>query len=105
MVDQKLLDILVCPWCLGELDLADNKLTCQNCRTVYAIEDDIPNMLVHEAQLFCPKCNKEMEKAEEHAFCSPCGLRFSTVDRIEGSLLEHATPYSAGQKEDASKDK
>ena len=93
MVDQKLLDILVCPWCLGELDLSEDKLTCQACRTVYSIEDDIPNMLVHEARLFCPKCDQELEKAEDYAFCAACELMFSTIDRIEGSMLDHGKPY------------
>jgi len=93
MVDKKLLDILVCPWCLGELDLAGEKLTCRKCRTVYAIEDDIPNMLVPEAQIFCPLCSKEMEKIEEYACCASCGMKFSMEQRIKGDMRDHGEPY------------
>lgn len=93
MVDKKLLDILVCPWCLGELDLSEDKLTCKGCHSVYAVQDDIPNMLVQEAHLFCPKCKKELEKEEEYAFCASCQLMFSLIDRIEGDMLSHAKPY------------
>ncbi len=48
---KELLEILVCPQCKGDIDLNDdqNGLTCQTCRLVYAIKDDIPIMLVDEA--------------------------------------------------------
>ncbi|NOZ24012.1 MAG: hypothetical protein GXP25_23285 [Planctomycetes bacterium] len=93
MVDKKLLDILVCPWCLGELDLAEQKLTCRECRTVYVIEDDIPNMLIPEARVFCPLCSKEMEKIGEYACCADCGKKFSMEQRIKGRMIDHAEPY------------
>lgn len=50
-VNQKLLDILVCPKCKGELDLTPNSdgLICQACRLKYEIKDDIPIMLIDEA--------------------------------------------------------
>ena len=54
MLDQKLLEILACPKCKGELeyDSEKNILTCQACRLKYKIEDDIPNMLIDEAESF-----------------------------------------------------
>ena len=47
-----LLEILVCPACKGDLDYDEpnQKLTCNACRLRYAIEDDIPIMLVDEAE-------------------------------------------------------
>jgi len=49
-----LLSLLVCPACKG--DLAYNEaaatLTCQACRLIYRIVDDIPVMLVDEAEKF-----------------------------------------------------
>ena len=52
-VDQRLLEILVCPACKGELDYNSEKATlkCRSCRRVYPIRDDIPVMLVDEAKI------------------------------------------------------
>ncbi len=54
MLDQKLLEILACPKCKGELeyDSEKNILTCQVCRLNYKVENDIPNMLIDEAESF-----------------------------------------------------
>lgn len=53
-VDPELLAMLVCPQCKGKLtQLKDEKgeaLKCEACRLLYRIEDDIPNMLIDEAQ-------------------------------------------------------
>ncbi|MBI3249255.1 MAG: Trm112 family protein [Deltaproteobacteria bacterium] len=50
-VSQKLLDILVCPQCKGDLEPtpAHDGLTCHACKLRYPIEDDIPIMLIEEA--------------------------------------------------------
>ena len=50
-----LLDILVCPKCKGELEYRTEpkeELVCHNCRLIYAVEDDIPIMLIDEAKPF-----------------------------------------------------
>jgi uncharacterized protein len=50
-----LLDILVCPKCKGPLEhrtTPAESLVCHNCRLMYAVEDDIPIMLIDEAQPF-----------------------------------------------------
>jgi len=50
-VNQKLLDILVCPKCKGDLILTEKQdgLICNACRLKYQIKDDIPIMLIDEA--------------------------------------------------------
>lgn len=50
-MDKELLEILACPKCKGELQLAagDAELRCQTCRLVYRIDDGIPILLVDEA--------------------------------------------------------
>jgi len=50
-VNQKLLEILVCPKCKGDLALteAGDGLICNVCRLKYEIKDDIPIMLIDEA--------------------------------------------------------
>jgi hypothetical protein len=48
----ELLAILVCPACKGELayDATAATLTCSACRLRYKVVDDIPVMLVDEAE-------------------------------------------------------
>jgi uncharacterized protein YbaR (Trm112 family) len=54
MIDKELLDILACPKCKGDLEFRETKeqLICQSCRLIYRIEDDIPVMLINEAEKF-----------------------------------------------------
>lgn len=50
-----LLEILVCPRCKGELEHRqepEEVLVCNKCRLIYAVEDDIPIMLIDEAKPF-----------------------------------------------------
>jgi uncharacterized protein YbaR (Trm112 family) len=51
-IDQELLDILACPKCKGEVELepGGNALVCHRCSLRYRIEDDIPVMLIDEAE-------------------------------------------------------
>ena len=54
MLSKELLDILVCPQCKGDLeyDAANARLTCHACRLRYRVQDDIPIMLIEEAERF-----------------------------------------------------
>jgi uncharacterized protein YbaR (Trm112 family) len=51
-MDQRLLDILVCPLCKSQLHLnaATHELICKADRLAYPIRDDVPVMLVEEAR-------------------------------------------------------
>jgi len=50
MIDKELLDILVCPECkVSVVPKGDEALKCPQCRRVYAIQDNIPIMLLDEA--------------------------------------------------------
>jgi len=51
-MDKKLLDILACPKCKGDLeyDEKNQKLLCRKCNLAYLIKDDIPVMLIDEAE-------------------------------------------------------
>ncbi|MFI5371313.1 MAG: Trm112 family protein [Candidatus Eisenbacteria bacterium] len=53
-LSQDLLSILVCPACKGDLayDPQANTLTCTRCRLRYKVVDEIPVMLVDEAEKF-----------------------------------------------------
>lgn len=54
MLDQELLEILACPRCKGNLEYKqqEEQLVCLSCRLIYRIEDDIPIMLIDEAEKF-----------------------------------------------------
>jgi uncharacterized protein YbaR (Trm112 family) len=53
-LNSELLTILVCPACKGDLqyDTAAATLTCPACRLRYKVVDDIPVMLIDEAEKF-----------------------------------------------------
>ena len=50
MIDEKLLQILACPLCKAYVILKNDKIICTKCRRKYPIKDDIPIMLIEEAQ-------------------------------------------------------
>ncbi len=51
MIDKELLDILACPLCKEEVKLEDDKIVCTKCGRRYPIKDDIPIMLIEEAEV------------------------------------------------------
>jgi len=52
-VPQELLDILVCPVCKLPVRLTPDTqgLKCAQCRRVYPIKDDIPDMIIEDARV------------------------------------------------------
>ncbi len=52
MLNEELLKILVCPKCKGDLEYREKeeKLICHKCKLAYPIVDDIPVMLIDEAE-------------------------------------------------------
>jgi uncharacterized protein len=52
MLDDRLLEILVCPRCKGELEQQNEpeSLVCHACRLRYEVRDGIPIMLIDEAR-------------------------------------------------------
>ena len=50
-ISEKLLELLVCPKCKGELfyDEEGSLLVCRKCMLGYPVKEDIPIMLVDEA--------------------------------------------------------
>ncbi len=51
MIDKELLDILACPLCKVEVKLEDDRIVCTKCGRRYPIRDDIPIMLIDEAEV------------------------------------------------------
>ncbi|MCX5728088.1 MAG: Trm112 family protein [Nitrospirae bacterium] len=54
-MDKELLAILACPQCKGELEYTGDELICHACALAYPIRDDIPIMLIAEAQASPPQ--------------------------------------------------
>ena len=51
MIDSKLLEILACPACKTPVKPAgEDRLVCVQCGRRYPIRDDIPVMLIEEAE-------------------------------------------------------
>lgn len=50
MIDKELLEILACPACKGDVEFKDNKIICKVCNKKYPVKDDIPIMLIDEAE-------------------------------------------------------
>lgn len=52
LINKELLDILACPKCKGDILLDEEKegLVCPKCKLLYPIKDEIPIMLIDEAQ-------------------------------------------------------
>ena len=49
-LDPALLEILACPECKVRVELKGDRLVCVRCGKRYRIEDEIPIMLVDEAE-------------------------------------------------------
>ncbi len=52
MIDKELLEILACPKCKSEVKLEGDRIVCTNpqCGLRYPVRDDIPVMLIDEAE-------------------------------------------------------
>lgn len=51
-ISQDLLNIIACPQCKGDVELTtqEDGFICKSCKLKYPIRDDIPVMLIQEAQ-------------------------------------------------------
>ena len=54
MIDEELKSILACPACKGNLLFEQTRIICPACRKAYPIRDDIPVMLIAEAEDWTP---------------------------------------------------
>lgn len=59
MIDKQLLAILACPLCKTDVRLEGDRIVCTKCQRRYPIKDDIPIMLIDEAEL--PGGNREIK--------------------------------------------
>jgi uncharacterized protein YbaR (Trm112 family) len=51
-IDPKLLEILACPICKGDVIEEDNHIICKKCNLSYPIENNIPVMLIENAKKY-----------------------------------------------------
>lgn len=50
MIDQELIDILVCPACKADVELIGEKIVCKKCKKKYPVRNGVPVMLIDEAE-------------------------------------------------------
>lgn len=50
MISRDLVDMLACPACRADVKLEGGKIVCVKCQRRYPIKDDIPIMLIEEAE-------------------------------------------------------
>ena len=85
-IPKDLLDIMACAFCKGGLRVENDKLHCENaeCGLIYAVKDDIPIMLIDEAERPCPKCAAVRDWNDDVLKCPKCGVTL-TYARKESS--------------------
>ena len=73
-VPKDLLDIMACAFCKSELRQDGEKLHCTNkdCGLVYSVKDDIPVMLIDEAERPCPQCSATRTWTDDVLKCPKC---------------------------------
>lgn len=59
MIDKELLAILACPACKNDVKLEGDRIVCVKCGRRYPIKDDIPVMLIDEADNAGSSSNKK----------------------------------------------
>ncbi|MBN2417491.1 Trm112 family protein [bacterium] len=54
MLDPRLVELLACPQCKKDLeyDTGNNTLVCRHCKLKYPVRNDIPIMLIDQAEKF-----------------------------------------------------
>lgn len=76
-IPKELMDILACSFCKSDLKFEGDKIFCLNkeCGIVYKVEEDIPNMLIDEAERPCPKCGTRRDFKNDRIECpnKSCG--------------------------------
>lgn len=65
-IDAELLEILACPDCKGSVEYREDEsvIVCQECGLRYPVRDDIPVMLVEEAERPSGKTEKPSGDAD-----------------------------------------
>jgi uncharacterized protein YbaR (Trm112 family) len=77
-IPKDLLDIMGCAFCKEPLRHEGEHLHCTQteCGLIYSIKDDIPIMLIDEAQRPCPGCSETRDWQDDLLKCPKCGKQF-----------------------------
>lgn len=73
-IARELIEILACAFCKSAIRVEGQRIHCGNakCGLVYRVEDDIPIMLIEEAERPCPKCKTTRDWKDDVLSCSKC---------------------------------
>lgn len=77
-ISKELLEILACALCKTEVRLEGERILCTNakCGIIYKVVDEIPVMLIDEAERPCPKCRTTRDWNNDVLQCPKCGEKF-----------------------------
>jgi len=80
-VPKDLLDLMACAFCKSALRLDGDRLRCEKaeCGLVYFVKDDIPIMLIDEAERPCPKCAATRDWTDDVLKCPKCAATLTYV--------------------------
>ncbi len=96
MIHPDLLEIMACPLCKSPLELREQKLHCRNaeCGCRYAIQDDIPIMLIDEAERPCPGCGtiRVWEAEKDTLRCEKCGKSYTYAPPAGSAIADAGSP-------------
>lgn len=83
MISPELLAIMACPLCKSPLEHKEQKLLCTHgeCGCRYPVQDDIPIMLIDEAERPCPACGQQRmwDPEKDTLRCEKCGKSYVYV--------------------------
>ncbi|MBI2931974.1 MAG: hypothetical protein HYY16_10005 [Planctomycetes bacterium] len=81
-VPKDLIEIMACPLCKADVRHRPEPeailCTRPECGLVFRVQDDIPVMLIEEAQRPCPGCGaqREWDEKNEAVRCAKCGTAY-----------------------------
>jgi hypothetical protein len=78
-IDDEMLGLLACPLCLSTVKMDGGRICCTNasCGCRYVVKDEIPVMLIDEAERPCPSCGAQRDWNEDNVLtCPKCASRF-----------------------------
>ncbi len=84
-MDEKLLEILVCPLCKEGVEQEGDSLLCPKCNRLYPVCDGIPVMIVEDKDATLPGADPSLDEADRKGEIEPETEGSSSDGRSEES--------------------
>jgi uncharacterized protein YbaR (Trm112 family) len=84
-IPKEFLELLACTVCKSELTQSEERLLCSNprCNLRFPVRENIPIMLIEEAERPCPKCagTRDWKDESRSLVCAKCGETLKIEER------------------------